>query len=204
MKCPRCQQENLPRTRFCPECGAPLAGSLPDASSRSNADLQQALITALDEKAAIREVLPIVSSSTTNLEPVFEAILGSAVRLCRAAFGAIYRYDGHVVEFAGGYNLPAEQVLEFRRQFPTRPHRGLLAMRAIMDEAVVQVSDLEQDGEFRDQQLTRAAGIRSMVALPLRREHMVIGAIAIARAEVGRFSNDLVDLLRTFADQGVI
>jgi hypothetical protein len=76
---------------------------------------------------------------------VFDAILLAAVTLCRAAFGAIYRYDGHAVQFAGSYNLPEEQVAEFRGQFPMPPHRGLLAMRAIMDQAVVQVADLEED-----------------------------------------------------------
>jgi signal transduction histidine kinase len=130
--------------------------------------------------------------------------LRSAVRLCRAAFGAIYRYDGQLVEFAGSYNLPEEHVTEFRQLFPARPHRGLLAMRAILDGAVVQVSDLEADPDFRNHAMMRAAKIRSMIAVPIRGEHVVVGAIAVALVEGGRFGDGLVDLLTTFADQAAI
>ena len=205
MKCPRCQQEAPPETKFCAQCAAPLVqGPTIGPSSSSFADLQRALSTALEEQAATREVLRVVSSSRTDVAPVFDAILLAAVTLCRAAFGAIYRYDGHAVQFAGSYNLPEEQVAEFRGQFPMPPHRGLLAMRAIMDQAVVQVADLEEDPDFRNRRMTRAVGIRSMLAVPLRSEEATIGAIAIGRADVGLFADRLVELLSTFADQAVI
>jgi len=205
MKCPRCQQDNPPQAKFCLTCGGPFKlGPEFGAPTASYTDLQRALSEALEERTATREILRAISSSPTNVEPVFDTILQAAVRLCRAAFGAIYRYDGELVEFAGSHNLPDDLVAQFRRQFPARPHRGLLAMRAIMDGAVIHVGDLDQDPEFRNQQFTHAAGIRSMVAVPLRREDLTIGAIAVGGAEVGRFADTLVDLLKTFADQAVI
>ena len=140
-------------------------------------DLEKRLAEALgreaeagEQQTATSEILRVIASSPTEVQPVFDTILRSAVKLCRAMFGAIYRYDGELVEFAGSHNLPETLIAEFRRQFPARPHRGLLAMRAIMDHAVVHVDDLEQDPEYRNQQFTGVVGIRSMVAVPLRRE----------------------------------
>jgi GAF domain-containing protein len=157
---------------------------------------------AFDQQTATSAVLQAISSSPTDVQPVFDTILRSAVALCSGTFGAIYRYDGDLVELVGAHNLREEMVAQLRR--PVRPHRGLLAMRAITDRAVVNVADVKQDPDFWSLETARAIGMGSMVAVPLLRGEAAIGAIAVARVEVGRFADGLVDLLKTFADQAVI
>ena len=77
-------------------------------------------------------------------------------------------------------------------------------MRAILDGTVVHETDLEADPEFRNQEMTRALGIQSLVAVPMLREGAAIGSIVVGRSAVGPFESTLIDLLRTFADQAVI
>jgi GAF domain-containing protein/anti-sigma regulatory factor (Ser/Thr protein kinase) len=162
------------------------------------------LTKALDRETATSEVLRVISASPTDVEPVFEAILRSAVQLCGGVFGAMYRFDGQLVHLAGSYNIPPDLMAPYRGMFPAPPHRGLLAMRAILDRSVAHVPDVEADPDFRNREQARALGMRSIVAVPLLQKGTTVGAIAVGRGVPEPFRDDMVTVLQTFADQAVI
>jgi signal transduction histidine kinase/putative methionine-R-sulfoxide reductase with GAF domain len=164
-----------------------------------NADLTQAL----EQQTATSEILRVISSSPTDVRPVFEAIAQSAVRLCDGLFSAVLQFDGELVHLAADYNIAPLGVEILRRAFPSRPTRGLAACRAITDAAVVHVTDVERDPEYRHD-ISRAINLGSILAVPMLRGASPIGSIGVSRTAVGQFTDKQIDLLKTFADQAVI
>jgi signal transduction histidine kinase/putative methionine-R-sulfoxide reductase with GAF domain len=160
---------------------------------------------ALERQTATSEVLRVISSSPTDVQPVFETIVASAARLCGAESAAVYRFDGEIVHFAAGYNFSAEASEAARRRFP-RPLRETDHLRRVQDGSVLNMSDIEKDPRTTSGSgdAHRARGVHSTVLVPMVREDHVIGAIGVSRREVGSFGDERVELLKTFADQAVI
>jgi GAF domain-containing protein len=162
---------------------------------------------ALERQTATSEILRVISSSPTDVQPVFEGVLASGVRLCGASFGGVFRFDGELIHLVTSHEWPAEQLKAVYRRFPMPPGDGSLAARAIRDRAVVQTPDYVADSragvlpEWVPQGEQRP---RSTIAIPMLREGSALGAIVLARAEPGLFSDKHIALLRTFADQAVI
>jgi GAF domain-containing protein len=159
---------------------------------------------AFERQTATSEILGIISRSPTDVQPVFDTIVRSATKLCDGLFGALVRFDGELVHFVAQHNFPPAALDEVRRIWPTRPSRISGAGRAILDRAVVQIPDIELDSEYGLQQLSRTVGHRSSIYVPMLRDSLPIGVIVVARREVGRFADNQVELLKTFADQAVI
>jgi len=159
---------------------------------------------ALEQQTATSDILRVISRSPTDAQPVFDTIVESATRLCRGLFGALVRYDGALVDFVAHHNFPRVALDEVQRIWPTPPARTSGAGRAILERAVVQIPDIELDPEYGLQRLSRAVGHRSSVYVPMLRDGTPIGVIVVARAEPGRFPENEVELLKTFADQAVI
>jgi two-component system, NtrC family, sensor kinase len=159
---------------------------------------------ALEQQTATAEILRVISRSQTDVQPVFDTIVRSAVRLCDGLFSALYRFDGELIHPVAQHNYTPEALAELRRMFPARPTRAHGGGRAILERAVVLIPDVELDPEFQHRALSRAIGWRSGLFVPMLREGVPIGAIAVTRAEPRPFSDNEIELLKTFADQAVI
>src|SRR5712692_308268 len=159
---------------------------------------------AREQQTATAEILRVISQSQTDVQPVFDTIVRSAVRLCNGLFSALCRFDGELIHQVAQHNYTPEALEEVRRIYPARPSRGLGATRAILERAVVHIPDVETDPEYRHQPLSRAIGFRSGLYVPMLREGAPIGVIVVTRAEPGPFSDNEIELLKTFADQAVI
>ncbi len=157
---------------------------------------------ALEQQTATSEILRVISSSPTDVQPVFDAIAESSVRLCDGLFGAVYRFDGELMHFVAHYNFSRDALHLMQRQYPTRP-RGLLGC-AIRDRAVVHSRDVLTDPRTAAPDIARVLGYHSYLAVPMLRESQPIGGITVCRAEAEPFSNEQIKLLQTFADQAVI
>ena len=164
------------------------------------------LTEALEQQTATSEVLRVISSSPTNVQPVFDAIAESAVRLCDGQFSFVVRFDGKVMDFASCCGLSAEGLDAFHSILPMAASEHTAAGRAIVRRAVVAISDVETDPSYgaQAQGLAKTVTYRSIAAVPLLNEGNPIGAIAVARANAGSFPKRQIVLLQAFADQAVI
>ncbi len=204
MKCPRCQQDNPSHAKFCPECGTPLTRTGPQAALYT--DLQRALSEALERQTATSEILRVISSSPTDVQPVFDVIVESAVRLCDALFGTVLRFDGQRIDLAAHHNLPPEGLQAYENVYPMSISRDTVAGNAILDRRVINVIDSQDETAvpWRSAAMARAVGFRGILVVPMLREGQPIGVINVARREPGPFSDRQIELLQTFADQAVI
>jgi signal transduction histidine kinase len=163
------------------------------------------LTEALEQQTATSEILRIISSSPTNLQPVLDAVAENAARLCDAEDGVLFRLDGGVLRQAAGkgpipkFGVGNEEGLAV--------NRGSVTGRAVVDRQAVHVRDLAEadETEFPEgRALARRFGHRTTLAAPLLREGVPLGAIMVRRKEAQPFSDKQIELLKTFADQAVI
>ena len=163
-----------------------------------NAELREAL----EHQTATAEVLGIISRSPTDLQPVFEAIVGSATRLCDATFAALHRFDGQLITFDACYGMTEHEIEESRTRFPLPATREIAVGRAILDRRIAQIEDIRRDPDYRV--TAGQMSFRTVLAVPLLREGKAVGALGLWRREVQPFSEKQINLVKTFADQAVI
>ena len=166
-------------------------------------DFETRLAQALDQQAATSEILRVISSSRTDVQPVFNAIVESAVRLCDARYGAVFSFDGDLLHLAAHYNFSDTWFENVGKQYPMRPTRSHISGRAILSGSVVQIPDFRLDPEYGSP-LMAVHGFRSLLAVPILRGDTPVGVIVIYRPEPGPFSDEHISLLQTFAEQAVI
>ena len=159
------------------------------------------LTEALEQQTATSDILAVISSAPTELQPVFDTIAEHSVKLCGALFGSVYRFDGELIHMVADNNYSPAALERSRQLFPTRPGRHLFTARAILDRAVIHVPDVENDPEHAASEI---ASFRSVLSVPMLRGSDPIGAITVWHAAIGPFSQKQVALLQTFADQAVI
>jgi two-component system, NtrC family, sensor kinase len=163
---------------------------------------------ALEREKASSEILRVISSSPGTLEPVFQAMLANAVRICEAKFGTLYLREGDAFRAAALHNAPPAFV-EYWQRGPHRPGPSTVLSRVLRTKEVVHISDITADQAYieRDPLFIAAAelgGFRTVLAVPMLKEADVLGAIYIYRQEVWPFSNKQIALLASFASQAVI
>jgi GAF domain-containing protein len=167
-------------------------------------DRNRQLMEALDQQTATSEILRVIASSPTDIQPVLDTVTANAARLCDAIDVQIWRVDGDRVKFAAHYGSIAIPRVEEGRPIT----RGVAGGRAIIDREIVHIPDVlapEVQAEFPDAwPMTQESGTRTLLAAPLLREGTALGYILIRRFEARPFSNNQIALLKTFADQAVI
>jgi len=168
-----------------------------------NVRLFQELKESLEQQTATSEILGVIASSPTDIQPVLEVVAQNAARLCDSTDAQIYRVEGDVARKVASYGSvsPVLAVGESRRI-----SRDSVSGRAILERQTVIVEDYQIESGL-DQNLIDNSiqqGIRAALAVPLLREGMSIGAIVIRRMESRPFTAEQIALLKTFADQAVI
>jgi signal transduction histidine kinase len=167
-------------------------------AARLALELQQAR----ERQAATAEVLSLISDSPTDLLPVFERIVRNAARLCQSVLSAVYRRDGEHVDLVAHDQFSAESVAAVRKAYPAPLTSKNLISVAIRERRVVHEPDVLVSGGYSE--LQRTSGYRSILVVPMLRDEVAIGAIAVMRLEPQLFPKAQVELLKTFAGQAVI
>ena len=176
-----------------------------EARTRELADANRGLTEALEQQTATSEILRVISQSPTDIQPVFEAIAQSAVRLCDASFGGLLRFDGELMRVAATYNVEQERLEAFYRLFPMHPNEDLAIGRAILERAVIHFQDVLEEPSNPLREAARVAlDYRAWLAVPMLRDETPLGVIFCWRREPRAFTNTQIALVQTFADQAVI
>ena len=185
------------------------AGRFSDAQVEVAEDVRRPSGDRHRERAPFNESGPAIASSPRrsngrrrrprNLERHLELADGGGPALPGGSFG-VHRFDGELIDFAAQYGRTDEEIEAVRQAFPHRPSRASATARCILSAAVVQVADHHDDPDIVDS----LRMFRTVLAVPMLREGRPVGSISVARRIVEPFTDDQVDLLKTFADQAVI
>src|SRR5262245_25781755 len=160
------------------------------------------LSEALEQQTATSEVLQIVSTSPGELEPVFQAMLENAVRICEAKFGLLFRFDGKFFHVAALVGVPPALAEFSAKQRPFLPEPGAALDRLLRTKQVIRSADYAAE-EFIGP-AHRYGGARSLVAVPMFKDSDLVGAIFIYRQEIRPFTDKQIELVQNFAAQAVI
>ena len=166
------------------------------------------LSEALEQQTATADVLRVISTSPGQLEPVFQAMLANAVRLCDAKFGTLNLYDGEAFRAGALHNVPPAYA-DIRQGMVIRPDPRSSLGRVARTQQVVHIDDLRTtepylDGNPAVRSLADIGGARTLVTVPMLKDNELIGVIGIYRQEVRPFTDKQIELVKNFAAQAVI
>jgi GAF domain-containing protein len=180
-----------------------------EARTRELAEARGHLSEALERQAATSEVLRTISDSAGELEPVFQAILANATRLCEAGFANLLLSEGDQFRRVSLYNAPPAFVEYWRRVPMVRPHPESALGRTALTKQVVQINDTKTAPAYLERDPTAVAGAelagyRTVLAVPMLKENALIGVIVVFRQEIRPFTDKHIELVSNFAKQAVI
>jgi GAF domain-containing protein/CheY-like chemotaxis protein len=164
------------------------------------------LTVALEQQTATAEILRVISSSPTDVQPVFDKVAQSAVRLCGSTYCVVFRVEAERLHFAASHGVTAAGLEEYRRRYPAPLSAPYNSVRSVRERTVIQVTDADTDPALTEGQrrVAQLEGYRSQVWVPLLQDDRCVGVIGLTRPENEPFPDTQVALLRTFADQAVI
>jgi GAF domain-containing protein len=186
-------------------------GSTASSTETEVAQLKRDLHEALEQQVATSEALRIIASSPSELQPVFDALLANATRLCEASYGTLWLHenDGQMRMAALHGRLPESFRGQWRVGTSFRPSPAVPTARVFHTRKPVQIVDLKADEAYfaRDPLAVASVeigGIRSLIAIPVLKDKTIVGALTIYRREVRTFTEKHIQLVTNFATQAAV
>jgi GAF domain-containing protein len=161
---------------------------------------------ALERQTATSDILKVIASSPSDVQPVFDVIVERAVRLCGARMGRVYRYDGSLIHMVGGHGLSEPGRDSAQRPFPRPASEDTIVGRVMLSRRANVLADLDEDDTVPElsREMISSIGARSQVTMPMLLKGEPIGAITLSWTEPRGYNDQQIALLQTFADQAVI
>ena len=159
---------------------------------------------ALEQQTAVSDLLKTISRSVFELQPVLDAVVENAARLCGGDQSDLIRVDGEDVYEVAHFGVAPAEYREVLDRKPYSADRGSLVGRTVLERRPVQIPDVEADPEYRFWEAVRPFGLRALLGIPLARDEKLIGVLAVSRREPRAFSEQEIRLAQTFADQAAI
>jgi GAF domain-containing protein len=166
------------------------------------------LSESLQQQTATADVLKVISSSPGELDPVFQAMLANAVRICEANFGMLFRFEDSAWRAAAMLGVPPA-FAEFWQRGPQRPGRLTALGRNVETKQTVHIVDVRTDPAYLEGEpvfvaAVKLGGFRTILNVPMLKDNELIGVFAIYRQEVRAFTDKQIELVKNFAAQAVI
>ena len=165
--------------------------------------LTRELSEAREQQAATSEVLKAISRSTFDLRTVLDTLLQSAVRLCGADQGTVAQRKGDTFYRSVSYGF-SPAYLDYVKDIPVKPGRDTGTGRALLEGKVIHIPDVLADPDFTWKEGQRLGGFRTVLGVPMLREGVAVGVLALTRSAVRPFSDEQIALVENFAAQAVI
>ncbi len=161
------------------------------------------LSESLQQQTATADVLKVISRSTFDLKTVLQTLVESAAQLCDADKATITRQQGGVFFRAEAHGF-SQEFIDYVRTVPIEPERGSAFGRALLERRVIHIPDVEADPEYTFTEAQRLGSYRTTLAVPMLRDGVAIGVLALTRSEPRPFTDKQIELVSTFADQAAI
>jgi GAF domain-containing protein len=160
---------------------------------------------ALERQTATADILQIIASSPSDVQPVFDAVAERAMSLLDCWSVLVTRFDGEHVHFGAARGALPDTEKFVRQRYPVRPNRETsLLGRSLLERTVVSSPDVQAEADPQLREYARKRGFHGELVVPLLRDDKVEGALVLTRAEPGLFAPREIELVQTFADQAVI